>query len=134
MKEARIDKYLWCVRLFKTRTQATEACRKGQVIISDSPVKSSRMVKVGDVIQLKRPPVTYTFKILDIPTGRLGAKLVENYLQNITTKENIELLEMIRIDRVNQRSKGLGRPTKKERRSLESFLDSQPYFIDDDID
>ncbi len=130
--ESRIDKFLWSVRLYKTRSIAADACKKGVVTINEMAAKASRVVKVGDKIDIRRPPITYSFRILAIPTGRLGAKLVENYIKNITTDDNIALLEVIRLDRKNQRAKGMGRPTKKERRDISSFLDSEPYFIDND--
>ncbi len=130
--DTRIDKFLWSVRLFKTRTQAAEACKKGRVLVGGALVKASRVIKAGDTIQIKRPPVTYAFRVLDIPPSRLGAKLVENYLQNVTSADQIALLEVIKIDRQNQRAKGLGRPTKKERRDIDNLIDNQPYFIDED--
>lgn len=132
MEEVRIDKFLWSVRLFKTRSLASEACQKGHVQISDVRVKPSRLVRRGETIQLRRPPVLYTYKILDLPPSRVGPKLVELYLKNITTGDQVALLEVLKLDRQNQRAKGLGRPTKKERREIDSFLDTQPYFIDDD--
>lgn len=130
--DTRIDKFLWSVRLFKTRTQAAEACKKGRVLVGGALVKASRVIKAGDTIQIKRPPVTYAFRVLDIPSSRLGAKLVENYLQNVTSTDQIALLEVIKVDRQNQRAKGLGRPTKKERRDIDNLIDNQPYFIDED--
>ncbi len=130
--DTRIDKFLWSVRLFKTRTQAAEACKKGRVLVGGALVKASRVIKAGDTIQIKRPPVTYAFRVLDIPSSRLGAKLVENYLQNVTSADQIALLEVIKVDRQNQRAKGLGRPTKKERRDIDNLIDNQPYFIDED--
>ncbi len=130
--DTRIDKFLWSVRLFKTRTQAAEACKKGRVLVGGALVKASHVIKAGDTIQIKRPPVTYAFRVLDIPSSRLGAKLVENYLQNVTSADQIALLEVIKVDRQNQRAKGLGRPTKKERRDIDNLIDNQPYFIDED--
>ena len=94
----RIDKYLWFVRLFKTRAKASEACGKGRVMVENTPVKASRAVVIGDTIQIKRPPVVYTFRVLDIPPTRIGAKLVEQFLQNITSPDQLELIEAIRID------------------------------------
>ena len=132
MEEVRIDKFLWSVRLFKTRSQASEACGKGHVLMGGNNVKSSRTVRKGDVFQLRRPPITYTYRILELPPSRVGAKLVEQYLKNQTTGDQIALVEVLRLDRQNQRAKGLGRPTKKERRDIDSFLDNQPYFIDED--
>lgn len=136
--EDRIDKWLWCMRVFKTRTIATEACKKGRVIINGSPVKPSRMVKVGEVVEVKKPPITYTFKVLAISNGRLGAKLVPEYLENLTPQSQYELLEMSRISGFVDRSKGLGRPTKREGRELAKFREESymnNFFLDwEDID
>ncbi|MDR0830663.1 MAG: RNA-binding S4 domain-containing protein [Prevotellaceae bacterium] len=122
MLETRIDKFLWCVRLYKTRSQAAEACKKGQIFVGGVAAKASRMIKPNDEIQVKRVPVIYSFRILSIPSGRVGAKLVENYLQNITTPDQIALLEVLKIDKQNGRARGLGRPTKKERRDLDELF------------
>jgi len=129
--EARIDKYLWTVRLYKTRSLAAEACKKGQIFVAGTAAKPSRVVRVGEEIKVKRPPILYSFKILQIPTGRLGAKLIADYLQNTTTPDQLQLLEILKIDQKNNRMRGTGRPTKKERRNLEEFIDEQPYFVDD---
>lgn len=136
--EERIDKWLWCMRVFKTRTIATEACKKGRVTINGVPIKPSRPVKPGEIIDVKKPPITYTFKVIAIPNGRLGAKLVPEYLENLTPQSQYDLLEMTRISGFVDRSKGLGRPTKREGRELskfreESYADS--FFLDwDDED
>jgi ribosome-associated heat shock protein Hsp15 len=110
------------VRLYKTRSQAAEACKKGQIFVGGVAAKASRMIKPNDEIQVKRVPVIYSFRILSIPSGRVGAKLVENYLQNITTPDQIALLEVLKIDKQNGRARGLGRPTKKERRDLDELF------------
>ena len=120
--ETRIDKYLWEVRLYKTRSLATEACKKGQIFVAGTAAKPSRIVHIGEQIDVKRPPVLYSFKVLQIPIGRLGAKLVPEYLQNITSPEQLELLEIQKINQQNNRMRGTGRPTKKERRDLEEFF------------
>lgn len=120
-KEVRIDKWLWAVRIFKTRTIATEACKKGRVTIGGVNVKPSRTIKAGDVIEVRKPPVTYSFRVLDVAENRMGAKLVPNFLENITPPEQYELLEMIRISGFVDRQKGLGRPTKREGRALREF-------------
>jgi len=129
--EMRIDKYLWTVRLYKTRNLAAEACKKGQIFIAKTTAKPSRIVHIGNEIQVKRPPILYSFKILQIPTGRLGTKLVADYLQNTTTPDQLQMLEILKIDQKNNRMRGTGRPTKKERRNLEEFIEEQPYFVDD---
>ena len=121
--EIRIDKWMWAVRIFKTRTIATEACKKGRISVSDSAAKPSRMIKPGDVVQVRKPPVTYSFKVIDITANRISAKHVPLYLENITPAEEYEALEMNRIAGFVDRAKGLGRPTKKDRRELEEFTD-----------
>ena len=129
MAEARIDKWLWASRIFKTRTIAAEACKKGRVSINGTQVKPSRMIKPGEVIQVKKPPVTYSFKVLQAIEKRIGAKLVPEILENVTTPEQYELLEMSKISGFINRAKGTGRPTKKDRRELEDF--TAPEFVDD---
>ena len=129
MAEARIDKWLWASRIFKTRTIAAEACKKGRVSINGTQVKPSRMIKPGEVIQVKKPPVTYSFKVLQAIEKRIGAKLVPEILENVTTPEQYELLEMSRVSGFVNRAKGTGRPTKKDRRILEEF--TEPEFLDD---
>ena len=123
--EERIDKWMWAMRLFKTRTIATEACKKGRVTIkqggTEMVAKPSRTIKVGDVIDVKKPPVTYTFKVLALSENRLGAKLVPNYLENLTPKEQYDLLDVVRISGFIDRRKGLGRPTKREGRDPAGF-------------
>ena len=133
MAEARIDKWLWASRIFKNRTIAAEACKKGRVYINGTQVKPSRMIKPGEVIQVKKPPVTYSFKVLQAIEKRIGAKLVPEILENVTTPEQYELLEMSRISGFVDRARGTGRPTKKDRRSMEEFITPE-YFGDDDFD
>lgn len=131
------------MRVFKTRTIATDACKKGRVTIKGASVKPSRPVKIGEVIDVKKPPITYTFKVLGISNGRLGAKLVPEYLENLTPQSQYDLLEMSRISGFVDRSKGLGRPTKREGRELARFreetmdnffLDWEDFDDDDDSD
>lgn len=129
MSEARIDKWLWAVRIFKTRTIAAEACKKGRISINGTQVKPSRMIKPGEVIQVKKPPITYSFKVLQTIEKRVGAKLVQEMLENVTTPDQYELLEMNKISGFVDRAKGTGRPTKKERRSLDKF--NTPEYLDD---
>ena len=129
MGEARLDKWLWASRIFKTRTIAAEACKKGRVSINGVQVKPARMVKPGDVIQVRKPPVTYSFKVLQAIEKRVGAKLVPDVLENVTTPDQYELLEMSRISGFIGRAKGTGRPTKKDRRELDEFV--TPEFTDD---
>ena len=124
LSEVRIDKWLWAVRIFKTRTIATEACKKGRVSIGGVAVKPSRTIKVGDVIDVRKPPVTYSFRVLDLVENRMGAKLVPNFMENITPPEQYELLELIRISGFVDRQKGLGRPTKRDGRALRQFAEA----------
>ncbi len=121
LTEVRIDKWLWAVRIFKTRTIATEACKKGRISIGGVTVKPSRTIKPGDVIDVRKPPVTYSFRVLDLAENRMGAKLVPNFLENITSPDQYELLDMIRISGFVDRQKGLGRPTKRDGRALREF-------------
>ena len=129
MSEVRIDKWLWATRVFKTRTIATDACKLGRVTIDGMNVKPSRVVKVGEKISVKKPPITFTFEVLALLNNRVGAKLVPNYLKNITTPDQYELLEMSKVSGFINRAKGTGRPTKKDRRELEDF--TAPEFMDD---
>jgi ribosome-associated heat shock protein Hsp15 len=123
MNEVRIDKWMWATRIFKTRTIATEACKKNRVMINGINVKPSRMIKTGDVIQVRKPPVTFSFKVVGLTERRMGAGLVAEYLENVTPPEEYEILEMNKISGFVNRTKGLGRPTKKDRRELEQFTD-----------
>ena len=135
MNEVRIDKWMWATRIFKTRTIAAEACKKGRVMIGGVTVKPSRMIKVGDIVQVRKPPITFSFKVLALTERRMGAKLVPEYMENVTTPDQYELLEMNRISGFVNRAKGLGRPTKKVRRDLEQFTGSDFYDApDDDFD
>ena len=120
--EARLDKWLWAVRIFKTRTLAADACKNGRVAINGTNSKPSRTVKVGDEVSVRKPPVTYTFKVLQAIEKRVGAKLLPDIIENITPPEQFEILEMSRISGFVNRAKGTGRPTKKDRRALEDFF------------
>ena len=125
--EARIDKWLWAARIFKTRTIAADACKNGRVMVNDTNVKPSRMVKVGDKVSVRKPPVTYSFKILKAIEQRVGAKLLPEIYENVTTADQYELLEMIRISGFVDRQRGTGRPTKKDRRAMDAFLSLEDY-------
>ena len=129
MPEARIDKWMWAARIFKTRTIAAEACKKRRISINGSQVKPARMVKPGDVVQVRKPPVTYSFKVLQAIEKRVGAKLVPEIMENVTTPDQYELLEMSKISGFVDRARGTGRPTKKERRDLDEFF--MPEYLDD---
>lgn len=119
--EVRIDKWIWAMRLFKTRTIAAEACKKGRVMINDVVAKPSRMVKVGDTVSVRRPPITYSFQVLALTENRLGAKLVPDYMRDVTPAEQMHLLDVVKISGFIDRRKGLGRPTKRDARDLASF-------------
>ncbi|MBP3710907.1 MAG: RNA-binding S4 domain-containing protein [Bacteroidaceae bacterium] len=129
--EARIDKWLWAARIFKTRTIAAAACKKGQVSLGGVQLKASRMIKAGDVVSVRKPPITYSFRVLQPIERRVGAKLIPEVLENVTTPDQYELLEMSKISGFVGRAKGTGRPTKKDRRSLEDFQNEVPEFFGD---
>ena len=129
--EARIDKWLWAARIFKTRTIAAAACKKGQVSMGGVQLKASRMIKAGDVVSVRKPPITYSFRVLQPIERRVGAKLIPEGLENVTTPDQYELLEMSKISGFVGRAKGTGRPTKKDRRSLEDFQNEVPEFFGD---
>lgn len=131
--EARLDKWLWAVRIFKTRTLAADACKNGRVAINGTNSKPSRTVKVGDEVSVRKPPVTYTFKVLQAIEKRVGAKLLPDIIENITPPEQFVILEMSRISGFVNRAKGTGRPTKKDRRALEDFAE-EATFMDFDFD
>jgi ribosome-associated heat shock protein Hsp15 len=134
--EARLDKWLWAARIFKTRTIAADACKNGRVMIDGVKMKPSRMIKEGDVLQVRKPPVTYSFKVLKAIQNRVGAKLVPEVLENVTTPDQYEFLEMNRISGFVGRARGTGRPTKKDRRELDDFVNPAFFgdfdFYDDD--
>lgn len=132
MDDIRIDKWLWAVRVFKTRTVATEACKKGRVLMGGVPVKPSRTIKPGDIINVRKPPVTYSFKVLALTGNRLGAKLVPEYMANVTPQSELDLLDIVKLSGFIDRRKGLGRPTKREGRELAKF--TEETFNDDGWD
>ena len=132
MGEVRIDKWMWATRIFKTRTIAAEACKKGRISIKGVTVKPSRMIKIGEVIDVRKPPIIYSFRVAGLIDKRVGAKLAAGYLENVTSPQQYELLELSRISGFVNRARGTGRPTKKERRDLDTFSD--PVYIDDDFD
>ena len=133
-QEARIDKWLWAARIYKTRTLAADACKNGRITINGAQTKPSRTVKAGDKVGVKKPPITYTFLVKQPIEKRVGAKLLPDILENITTPEQYELLEMSHISGFVDRARGTGRPTKKDRRAIDDF--QAPEFLDafDDFD
>ena len=131
--EVRVDKYLWAMRIYKTRSIATDACKCGRVKMNGVEVKPSRMFHVGDIFTVRKGPITYTYRILQLCGNRLGAKMVPEYLQDITPKEQLELLELARYAAQSGRDRGTGRPTKKDRRDIEQFFsDDYNYLLDED--
>ena len=133
-QEARIDKWLWAARIYKTRTLAADACKNGRITINGAQTKPSRTVKAGDKVGVKKPPITYTFLVKQPIEKRVRAKLLPDILENVTTPEQYELLEMSRISGFVDRARGTGRPTKKDRRAIDDF--QTPEFLDglDDFD
>lgn len=133
-QEARIDKWLWAARIYKTRTLAADACKNGRITINGAQTKPSRTIKAGDKVGVKKPPITYTFLVKQPIEKRVGAKLLPDILENVTTPEQYELLEMSRISGFVDRARGTGRPTKKDRRAIDDF--QTPEFLDglDDFD
>ena len=132
MNEARIDKWLWAARIFKTRSIAADACKNGRVTFNGMNMKPSRTIKEGDVVSVKKPPVTYSFKVLKAIEQRVGAKLLPEIYENVTDPKQYELLQMSRISGFIDRAHGTGRPTKKERRAVDAFVDPVMFGFDDD--
>lgn len=128
---ARIDKWLWAARIFKTRSIAADACKNGRVTISGTNVKPSHSIKVGEIINVKKPPITYSFQVLQTIEKRVGAKLIPEVYKNVTDAKQYELLEMSRISGFVDRARGTGRPTKKDRRQLDAFVDPTLFGFDD---
>lgn len=122
MSEARIDKWLWAVRIFKTRSVAAEACKKGHVTLNNVQAKASKMVKENDIVAVKKAPITYSYKVLQTIEKRIGAKLVPEVLENVTSPEQYDLLEMNKISGFVDRARGEGRPTKRDRRKMDDFF------------
>ncbi len=129
--EARVDKWLWAARIYKTRSLAADACKNGRITVNGTNVKPSHMVKVGETVSVRKSPVTYSFRILQAIEQRVGAKLLPQVYENVTPPDQYELLEMARISGFVDRARGTGRPTKKERRSLDAFIDPAACGFDD---
>lgn len=119
----RIDKYLWCVRYYKTRNIATIACKKGHIKVNSQVVKPSREVYATDIIELRKNQINYKLVVNDIPPNRVGAKLLDIYRTDTTPKEAFEAQELLKYSKDYYRKKGTGRPTKKDRRNIEDYLD-----------
>ena len=130
MSEVRLDKYLWAVRVFKTRSDAADAIRNNRVLVNDAYAKPSREVKQGDVIAVKKQPATYQYKVLELVSSRQGAKNVPQYCLNITPQEELDKLTIPRETVFVFRERGTGRPTKKERREIDALMDG--FYYDED--
>lgn len=129
---ARIDKWLWAARIYKTRSVAVDAIKNSRVTVNDTYVKPSHTIKAGDVVSVRKPPITYSFKVLACIESRVGAKLIPQVYENVTSPEEYEKLEMSRISGFVDRQRGTGRPTKKERRQLDAFTDPLMFGWDED--
>ena len=137
MSNARLDKWLWASRIFKTRSIAANACKNGRVKINGAEAKPARTLAEGDVVSVKKPPITYSFKVLKCIEQRVGAKMLPDIYENVTPQEQYNLLEMTKISGFIDRARGTGRPTKKDRRALSAFtepvfFDSEDFFDEDD--
>ena len=132
MSEIRLDKYLWAVRVFKTRSDAADAIRNNRVLVNDAYAKPSREVKQGDIISVKKMPVTYKYKVLELVSSRQSAKNVPTYCLNITPQEELDKLSVPRETVFVFRERGTGRPTKKERREIDALMDG--FYFDDEDD
>lgn len=129
--EVRVDKYLFAMRIYKTRSIAADACKKGRVTMKGTQLKPARTFHVGDTFSVRKGPITYSYQVLQLSENRLNAKLVPDYMRDVTTKDQLELLELARLAGQSGRDRGTGRPTKKDRRDIETFL-SDDY--DDELD
>ncbi|MBR1717226.1 MAG: RNA-binding S4 domain-containing protein [Paludibacteraceae bacterium] len=127
--EVRVDKYLWAMRIYKTRSIAADACKNGRVTVNGVQLKPSRTFKIGDRFSVRKGPVTYSYRVLQLSENRLGAKLVPEYMQDITAPDQLELLELARLAGKTGRDRGTGRPTKKDRRDIETFMSDN--YLDD---
>lgn len=130
-ESARIDKWLWAARIFKTRSLAADACKNSRVTINGTNVKPSHIVKCGETVSVKKTPITYSFKILQCIEKRVGAKLIQDIYENVTDPKQYEILEMSRISGFVDRARGTGRPTKKDRRSLDAFIEPAMFGFDE---
>ena len=133
MTEVRIDKYPWSIRVFKTRSEATDACKGGKIRVNGADIKPSKNVKVGDIIVARKGAVTYTYKVLDLIDKRQGPKLVPNYAENLTPPEELAKLRAPVETFFLKRDRGAGRPTKKDRRQMEALWDDLSFDVPDDI-
>ena len=133
MAEVRVDKYLWAMRIYKTRSIAADACKNGRITMNGVQLKPSRTFKIGDRFSVRKGPITYSYRVLQLSENRMGAKLVPDYMQDITAPDQLELLELARMAGQTGRDRGTGRPTKKDRRDIETFM-SDSYLDELDWD
>lgn len=133
MQEVRIDKYLWAIRVFKTRTEATDACKGGKIRVNGADTKPSKMVKAGDVIVARKGAVTYTYKVISLVEKRQGAKLVPEFAENLTPPEEIAKLRAPVETFFLKRDRGAGRPTKKDRRQMDDLWSNLSFDVPDDV-
>lgn len=132
MMEERVDKYLFAMRIYKTRSIAADACKKGRITMKGVELKPSRTFKIGDKFSVRKGPITYSYEVLRLSENRLGAKLVADYMRDITAPDQLELLELARLAGKSGRDRGTGRPTKKDRREMEVFFsDDYDEYLDD---
>ncbi|MBO7316884.1 MAG: RNA-binding S4 domain-containing protein [Paludibacteraceae bacterium] len=124
MLEVRIDKFLWEIRQFKTRTLAADSCKNGKVRVNKQAAKPSRNISIGDVVEIRKGAVLYEFLVLQLPNGRVSAKLLPQYIEDRTDLAQLEMLQIARSTTI-YRPKGVGRPTKKERRDLENYFEGE---------
>ena len=130
--EERVDKYLFAMRIYKTRSIAADACKKGRITMKGVELKPSRTFKIGDKFSVRKGPITYSYEVLRLSENRLGAKLVPDYMRDITAPDQLELLELARLAGKSGRDRGTGRPTKKDRREIEVFFsDDYNEYLDD---
>ena len=130
--EERVDKYLFAMRIYKTRSIAADACKKGRITMNGVELKPSRTFKIGDKFSVRKGPITYSYEVLRLSENRLGAKLVPDYMRDITAPDQLELLELARLAGKSGRDRGTGRPTKKDRREMEVFFsDDYDEYLDD---
>lgn len=132
--EVRVDKYLFAMRIYKTRSIAADACKNGRIKLNGIEVKPSRCFHVGDVFTVRKGPITYTYRVLQLCEHRLGAKLVPDYMRDETPHEQLELLELARMAGNGRRDRGTGRPTKKDRREIETFISADYDYLLDSFD
>ena len=122
----RIDKYLWCIRIYKTRSLATEACRKGHIKLNGDNVKASKIVLKGEKLIVQKNQINYEIQVIDTPANRVGAKLVDLYRIDLTPKQEFEKLDLLKYSKDYYRKKGVGRPTKKDRRDIDDLNEEEP--------